>query len=130
MTIRVLVADDSEPNLQAMLALLEQSGLEVVVARDGSLALRRLLEESFDLSLLDVHMPQLTGIQVLATLRQVGRPVPSILMTGNPSCSLELAAMEAGAVAMLRKPIPAEVLRATIQHVLAIRPDSQRPPGF
>lgn len=122
MAFRILIADDSEPNLQALLALLESSGFEVVPAHDGSLALRRLLDETFDLSLLDVHMPQLTGIQVVCALRQAGRPVPSILMTGHPSGSLELAALEAGAIAMLRKPIPAEILRITIQQVLTRHP--------
>lgn len=139
MAYRILVADDSEPNLQALLALLQGPGFEIEAARDGSLALRLLLDGNFDLSLLDVHMPQLTGIQVVCALRQVGRPVPSILMTGHPSGALEMAAMEAGAIAMLRKPIPAELLRITIQRVLtpspgppASRPGPSGgpPPGF
>lgn len=122
MTFRILVADDSDASRQALSLLLSHHGFEVESAPDGSEALRLLLESSFDLSLLDVHMPQLTGLQVLNALRQAGRQVPSILMTGHPSSSIEMAAMEAGAVAMLRKPIPAEVLRILVQQVVHRQP--------
>ena len=122
MAFRILIADDSRPNLEALAALLGGSGFVVEVAKDGSIALQRLLEERFDLSLLDMHMPALTGIQVLSHLRQTGMAVPSILMTGHPSRAIEAAALEAGAIALLRKPIPAEILRITVRRVVGEQP--------
>jgi two-component system repressor protein LuxO len=76
-----------------------------------------LLNNSFDLSLLDMHMPGLTGLEVLDYLNQVGNVVPSILMTGKPSRDIELAALELGVITMLRKPIPAELLRLTVNQI-------------
>ena len=75
-----------------------------------------LLNNQFDLSLLDMHMPGLTGLEVIGQLKQNGHHVPSILMTGQPSRDIELAAIELGVLTMLRKPIPAEVLRLTVHN--------------
>lgn len=122
MAFRILVADDSEASREALVLCLARSGFEVETAADGSDALQRLLRSDFDVSLLDVHMPMLTGLEVLGAMRQAGRDVPSILMTGHPSSALELAAMEAGALAMLRKPIPTEILRLTIRRIVLSHP--------
>lgn len=126
MAFRILVADDQAESLVALAALLQQHrpGCTVEVTTSGSEALRRLLQEGpFDLSLLDVHMPGLTGIEVLAQLRSMGLSIPSILMTGHPTRAMELAALELGVITMLRKPIPAEVLRVVVQQVRPQRPD-------
>jgi DNA-binding response OmpR family regulator len=125
MTYRILVADDNHDCRQGIHALLVAAGFDVELAEDGSQALERLMAspEAFALSLLDVHMPTLTGLEVLSQLRVLGMAVPSILMTGHPSRALESAAMEVGARTILRKPIPAEILRITIRQVIReIRP--------
>ena len=120
MAFRILVADDQTETLVALAALLQQQrpGCTVALASTGSDALRRLLDEGpFDLSLLDLHMPGLTGLEVLAQLRSMGQSIPSILMTADPSRAVELAALELGVITMLRKPIPAEVLRVVVEQV-------------
>jgi CheY-like chemotaxis protein len=126
MSFRILVADDQAESLDLLSALLRasQPGCTVEVATSGSDALRRLLQEGpFDLSLLDVHMPGLTGLEVLTQLRIMGRRVPSILMTGHPTPAIEVAALELGVITMLRKPIQAELLRVLV--AAQVRP--QRP---
>jgi CheY-like chemotaxis protein len=124
----ILIADDQDDARQALVALLQgMLDARIEVARDGSEALRQLLDQPFDLSLLDVHMPGLTGLEVLDQLKQAGNAVPSILMTGHPSREIEMAAMDLGVVTMLRKPIPAEVLRITVQQILSPRPDGLGP---
>ncbi|MHC4836922.1 MAG: response regulator [Planctomycetota bacterium] len=124
----ILIADDQDDARQALVALLQgMLDARIEVARDGSEALRQLLDQPFDLSLLDVHMPGLTGLEVLDQLKQAGSAVPSILMTGHPSREIEMAAMDLGVVTMLRKPIPAEILRITVQQILSPRPDGPGP---
>ncbi|MDP6850674.1 MAG: response regulator [Planctomycetota bacterium] len=118
MSYRILIADDSSDCRRAMAALLDSAGFLVEQAEDGSAALRRLLDTAYDLSLLDMHMPALTGLEVLAQLQHSGVRTPSILMTGHPSRAIEAAALEAGARTMLRKPIPAEILRITVQTIV------------
>jgi CheY-like chemotaxis protein len=120
----ILIADDQDDARQALVALLQgMLDAQIEVARDGAEALQQLMAQPYDLSLLDVHMPGLTGLEVLGQLRQAGSQVPSILMTGHPSREIEMAAMDLGVVTMLRKPIPAEILRITVQQILSPRPD-------
>lgn len=74
----ILIADDQDDARQALVALLQgMLDARIEVARDGSEALRQLLDQPFDLSLLDVHMPGLTGLEVLDQLKQAGSAVPS-----------------------------------------------------
>jgi CheY-like chemotaxis protein len=117
MSFRILIADDQVDQLNAVVALLGNVEYTIEVAYSGSDALNMLLNNSFDLSLLDMHMPGLTGLEVLDYLNQVGNVVPSILMTGKPSRDIELAALELGVITMLRKPIPAELLRLTVNQI-------------
>ena len=118
MAFRILVADDQDDCLQAVVSSLHLPGLEVMTAADGSQALRLLLATRFDLTVRDVHMPTLTGIQVLEALHQTGHRVPSILMTGHPSTAIETAALELGASTILRKPVPTEVLRIMVEKII------------
>lgn len=117
MAFRILVADDQDDCRQAVAGSLHLPGFEIQTAADGSQALRLLLATRFDLTVLDVHMPTLTGIQVLDAMRQAGLRVPSILMTGHPSTAIETAALELGASTILRKPVPAEILRITVEQI-------------
>jgi len=117
MSFRILIADDQVEQLNAVVAMLGNAEYSIEVAYSGSDALNMLLNNSFDLSLLDMHMPGLTGLEVLDHLNQLGNSVPSILMTGQPSRDIELAALELGVITMLRKPIPAEILRLTVNQI-------------
>jgi len=120
----ILIADDQDDAREALVAVLAgMLDARIAVASDGADALQQLLKQPFDLSLLDVHMPGLSGLEVLGQLRQSGSLVPSILMTGHPSREIEMAALDLGVVTMLRKPIPAEILRITVQQILSPRPD-------
>ncbi len=121
MVFRILVADDQDDCRQAIVQTLHRPGFEVLTAADGSQALRLLLQTTFDLTVLDVHMPSLTGIQILGHLKSAGVIVPSILMTGNPSTAIETAALELGAITMLRKPVPTEILRITVEQIISNR---------
>jgi CheY-like chemotaxis protein len=121
MSYRILVADDQADCRDAIQALLDRQGWATTTVCDGASALERLLDETFDLSLLDVHMPSLTGLEVLAQLRSFNRIVPSIIMTGNPSASIETEALDLGAITMLHKPVSADILRITIDRFFSQR---------
>lgn len=127
MTYRILIADDQDDQLRAVVALLRGLDVRIEMATTGAEALRQLLASRYDLSLLDMHMPGLTGLEVIGQAKQAGQLVPSILMTGNPSAEIEMAAMELGVITMLKKPIPAEVLRIHVERIFSQVPQTQRP---
>ncbi|MGB0951965.1 MAG: response regulator [Planctomycetota bacterium] len=129
MTYRILIADDQDDQLRAVVALLRGLDVRIEMATTGADALRQLLASRYDLSLLDMHMPGLTGLEVIGQAKQAGQLVPSILMTGNPSAEIEMAAMELGVITMLKKPIPAEVLRIHVERIFSQVPQTRRPQG-
>lgn len=116
-TARVLVVDDNERNLVAMAATLEPLGEELVFARSGQEALKALLRGDFALILLDVQMPQMSGIETAALIRMRERTrlVPIIFFTAFSSMP-ELVAQgySHGAVDFLVKPVAPDILRAKV----------------
>jgi CheY-like chemotaxis protein len=82
------VAEDNEFNSQLLEQLLGQRGHNVQLAKNGREAFAAVMSESFDLLLLDVHMPEMDGFQVAVTLREHerqtgGRRLPVIALTAR-----------------------------------------------
>ena len=81
----ILVVDDNELNRDLLSRRLRRDGHAVVVAEDGHQALDRVAKQPFDLVLLDIMMPGLTGYEVLEQLKgdPVHRHVPVIVISAN-----------------------------------------------
>jgi DNA-binding NtrC family response regulator len=100
----VLVADD-EPALRRSLArVLESRGMRVGLAEDGLQAIDYVTKTPPDVALVDVMMPGLSGLEVLARLKASGAPCEVILMTAFVDVESAVAAMKAGAYNFLTKP--------------------------
>ena len=106
-TGKVLVVDDYVPNAHGMRDLLTAAGHSVRVAHDGIEALRLADDDVPDLVLLDVVMPQMSGVEVCRELkaRPVTRLTPVVLITGSHDREHRLAGLDAGADDFLHKPI-------------------------
>lgn len=118
---RILVADDNTTNQEVIRLILENSGHNVLVVGDGEAALDALEAESFDVALVDMHMPQRSGIDVIKTYQFMSTPgsgTPIILLTANVTSDGLRQAEEAGAAAYLTKPIGAHELVETITRVM------------
>ena len=116
-TPRVLVAEDDE-DLQSFLRdTLESQGMHVVSATDGAGALLAAGAEAPDIVLLDLDLPDLDGLDVLAALRR-GRPVPVIVLTGRRGEADRVRGLEGGADDYVVKPFSARELVARIHAVL------------
>ena len=114
---KILLVDDRDENLLALAAILEPLGQELVQARSGEEALRRLLQDDYALILLDVQMPGLDGFQTAALIKQRERTrhVPIIFLTAiSKEAEHVFRGYEAGAVDYLMKPLDAHVLRAKV----------------
>jgi len=113
----ILVVDDDEVTRQALSIALEQDGFRVLLAGDGKAALEQLQAAAVDLVLLDVLMPGLSGLEVLAALRARHGPqeLPVIMITGRDQSEDVVAAFELGANDYVTKPIDFPVVRARIR---------------
>ncbi|MEJ5946806.1 response regulator transcription factor [Pseudokineococcus basanitobsidens] len=114
----VLLVDDESAITDNLAPFLQRSGFDVVVARDGEEALRRVEGATPDLVVLDVLMPGLDGREVLRRLRRERRPMPIILLTQVGESAERAMALEEGADDYLNKPFDPHELVARIRAVL------------
>jgi signal transduction histidine kinase/DNA-binding response OmpR family regulator len=114
---RVLIVDDDERNAYAATEALEPLGQELVVARSGEEALRRLLTEDFAVILLDLHMPGMDGYETAQLIRQRRRTrdIPIVFLTAVFRDEAHLfKAYSAGAVDVVFKPVDPFTLRSKV----------------
>ncbi len=114
--VRILVVDDDESNLLSLSATLESLGQELVLARSGEEALRKLLEQDFAAILLDVKMPGMDGLETAEMIRNRKRSkgTPILFLTGFRNDDHLFRGYDLGAVDFLFKPIVPEVLRSKV----------------
>lgn len=125
--VRLLVVDD-EPDVREMMsALLGAEGYDVVTAPDGATALDSARRTSFDVAILDLRMPGLSGRETLAELRQVDPSVATIIVSGYVTPEEAQHCRALGAMAILHKPFGIDALLAAIRRALAT---CSRPGGW
>jgi two-component system alkaline phosphatase synthesis response regulator PhoP len=106
----ILLIDD-EANLRYTLTrILQRSGFDVTTAANGEEALRRLVDNSFDLVLLDIRLPGLSGLEVLERIRKQDIRIPVILLTAHGTLQSALDAIRLGATDYILKPVNPELL--------------------
>jgi two-component system cell cycle sensor histidine kinase/response regulator CckA len=111
---RVLIVDDEEVVRLVIRTILSYRGYQVHEAATGEEAIRKCPPGSapFDLILLDLNMPWLSGWETLQRLLETGVRIPVIMLSGGPSDGVALKAKEAGAAGLLLKPFQnVELLR-------------------
>ena len=112
MAIRVLVVDDSAFARKVVREVLTRAGMEVVgIARDGLEALEKIAELKPDVVTLDLVMPNLDGLGVLAALPTENRPRVVVVSMAGDDSALGIAALHAGAVELVSKPTAMAVER-------------------
>jgi two-component system chemotaxis response regulator CheY len=119
--IRVLVTDDSRVMRQIVIRTLRQAGYDwdVREASDGAEALAAIQADEPDVVLSDWNMPNMTGIELLRSLRAAGYQTPFGFVTSEGSPEMRSTAQEAGALFLIAKPFTAEGFREVIDPVLA-----------
>ncbi len=116
----VLVVDDEEQLRKLAERLLSRAGLAVTTAASGIEAMGVLRSgRRFDTIVSDLMMPGMDGMQFLREIRQLDLDVPMIFLTGNPSLSTAMEAMEQGGFRYLAKPVEAGRLVAIVKDAAA-----------
>jgi class 3 adenylate cyclase len=112
----ILVVDDNESNRDLLARRLSRDGHRVELAADGAEALRAVGERAFDLILLDLMMPDISGYEVLTRLKadERTREIPVIMISALNEMDSIVRCIEAGAVDYLPKPFEPTLLQARI----------------
>ncbi len=102
--MHILFADDEKSLQEVMRKELPKLGYRVTICPDGLTALETLKTERIDCLLVDLHMPGLTGIEVIEKAREIRPDVEAIIMTANPDMESAIQAIEYGTFMYLTKP--------------------------
>ena len=113
--IRLLLVDDEVDFLAATAAALTRRGLEVTTAASASEALRLASEARFDVVVLDIKLPEMTGIELLRQLKERDPSAEVIVLTGRPSMGTAVEGVREGVFDYLIKPQSVDALLARIR---------------
>ncbi|MFZ9520054.1 MAG: adenylate/guanylate cyclase domain-containing protein [Silvanigrellaceae bacterium] len=124
----VLVLDDEPHNLQLISTFLARMNLTSATFTDGRDALRALDIEKFDLILLDLHMPKMSGLQVLKEIKKNPKvdSIPVLVVTASDDADELAECIESGAVDSLTKPFQSAFLKARVLTSLTLQEAKRR----
>lgn len=114
---RVLIVDDEPILLKGLKFSLSQEGYAVDVATDGEAAIEKINDGKYDLVILDVMLPKMTGIEVCRKVRETSY-VPIIMLTAKGDDESKILGLEAGADDYMAKPFNILELKARIRAIL------------
>jgi len=120
MAKRILVVDDDEMVLMALEELLKPEGYDIEAVSSGVEALKRLDEESYDLLILDVIMPEINGFELCERIREKEKykEIPIVFLTAKSRDEDKIRGLEAGANLFLSKPISPDKLIMIVSDTL------------
>ena len=116
--MRLLLVEDDKALGEGLRLGLRQEGYTVDWLQDGASAVHALLSETFDLLVLDLGLPRLSGIQVLQQLRKSGSALPVLILTARDATEDRIAGLDAGADDYLIKPFDLDELKARLRALL------------
>jgi DNA-binding response OmpR family regulator len=128
MNRRILIVDD-ETNVRLNFRMtLETEGYEIIEARSGEEAVQLLAEHSFALAILDMRMPGMDGLELLANMRESGIGVPVMMVTAYSDVPHAVKAMKLGAIDFLQKPLRPEDFRNIVAEIIKRHARQDDPP--
>lgn len=116
--MRILLVEDDKMIGEGLQKALRKGGYTVNWAEDGETANITLKDAQYDLVVLDLGLPDLSGLDVLRALRKVGNSVPVLILTARDAISDKVKGLDAGADDYLLKPFALEELEARIRSLM------------
>jgi DNA-binding NtrC family response regulator len=112
---KVLLVDDEKEFIETLAERMQNRGMDVSSTTSAVDALKMAEEESYDAIILDLKMPEMDGIEVLAVLKEKHPELQVILLTGHATVQKGIEAMKLGAMDFLEKPFDIKVLSEKIK---------------
>jgi len=123
--LRTLIVDDESELRRSVASILESFDLEasfrITEASNGREAIQKVKEESFDLVLMDVRMPELDGLQALAQIKEHDPRIFVVIMTAHSNLQDAVTAIKEGAYDYLEKPVKADRIQEIVKKALEAR---------
>lgn len=116
---RILVAEDEETNFLFIEAILEDTKVNLLWAKNGLEAIQKFKENEVDLILMDIKMPEMDGLTATSEIRKISKQVPIIAQTAYAMSEDKNKCMYAGCNDYLTKPINHRLLLNTIDRFLS-----------
>ncbi len=107
---KILIIDDDKFILKVFSRILEKEGYSIETVETGNEALKKLKNNTYDMSLIDVKLPDIDGIDLLSRMHKTNPEITKIVITGFPRLEDANRAMDQGATAYLVKPVRTEEL--------------------
>ena len=120
-TGRILIVDDDPYFLRILSRILSGENFQVKTAEGASQAAQALHENSFDLVISDLRLPDGDGVSILHEIRKAGMEIPVVILTAYGEVDNYLEAMNAGATEYLNKPVKSDELIAVVRRCLRTR---------
>jgi CheY-like chemotaxis protein len=123
---QVLLVDDDPGTLICFGAILRTAGYSVLTASSGSQGLEVFSQRLIDLAIIDLRLPDISGLDVVRTIRRQCPVIPVVVVTGFGSAREAVAVMRLGAADFVEKPIAEDDLLQTIKSALTSKEDNER----
>lgn len=118
---RILVIDDEQGIRTVLSDVLEDEGFEVMTAADGKSGMALLEKGNCDLVILDVWLPDTSGIDILESMTQEQLDTPVIIISGHANIDIAVKAVNLGAYDFLEKPLSIDKMITVVTNALEIR---------
>ena len=117
---RILIVDDEPLNVKLLSAILSSDRYEIIKAFNGEQALKKVYDESPDIIILDIMMPDIDGFEITRKLKNehTTRDIPIILITASNAADYKVIGQEAGADEFLNKPIKSLELKSRVKSLI------------
>jgi len=117
-SLNVLLAEDDRDIADLVTMMLIERGIEVTHVANGALAVDAIQKEAFDLVLMDIHMPIMTGYEAIAELNKIKSQTPIVVMSASATEADQQKASELGCAAYLIKPVDIEEIVSIAKTVI------------
>ena len=121
MDIRILVVDDDQDSVELVEKILKKDGYRVVTLTDGRKVDEEIRKNEIHLAVVDLKMPEVSGLDVVEMIRHHDSDCAVILMTGYATLDSAVSALRGGVVDYLRKPVREDELLGAVRRALAAK---------
>ncbi len=119
--LHILVVEDDDTLRDLLAEVLRGWGYQAVVVPSGARAVELLETQLFEVAVVDIHLPEMDGVEILRHLKRHDPSIEVLMMTGDPTVATAVETLKLGAYDYLTKPLVLEELRHLLDHILERR---------